>query len=137
MSEKRIAELEASEAELIKDKGLLETQLLEMTEKLETAETAVEEASATNATLVAKVESLEAEVTSEKSRAQELLSSVRRAALSASMSDEEWEKQRETVMAMPDVAFELLASVAKRDAKKVDANIDLEGPKPPETGWEV
>jgi len=137
MSEKRIAELEASEAKLIEDKELLETQLLEMTEKLETAEAKVGDSSIANAELVAKVESLEAEVTSEKSRAQELLSSVRRAALSASMSDEEWEKQQETVMAMPDEAFALLASASKRDAKKVDANIDLEGSKPPDTGWEV
>lgn len=138
MSEKRIAELEASEADLTKDKGLLETQLLEMTEKLDTAEAKVNDASVANAELVAKVESLEAEVKSEKSRAQELLSSVRRSALSASMSDEEWEKQRETVMLMPDEAFALLASVAKKGVKREDANINLEGDADtPNEGWEV
>ena len=138
MSEKRIAELEASEAELTKDKGLLETQLSEMTEKLDAKSKEAEDLSAKNETLVASVESLEAEVKSEKSRAQELLSSVRRSALSASMSDEEWEAQRETVMSMPDKAFALLASVAKKGVKREEANINLEGEADTtDTSWEV
>jgi len=139
----KIAELEAANTELASANSELEAQLAEMTKRLETVEASDEAKASDVERLTASVESLEAEVKEERDRAYKLLEKVRRQALSASISDKEWEEKREAVMRMDEEGFALLANVASSPSdRREPMNVDLEsGDKDPDPDgpvvWEV
>lgn len=122
-------ELEMGEKEL-------KEQLDEMTAKLETVNQEKEELAAKVSELEQKLqdegeklaasqtaqEELQSKLEAAESNSAKYLEQVRKARLSGSISEEEWESKKETIMAMSDDAFELVASLGAKKPSQEPRN---------------
>ena len=98
------AQLEAANSE----KDVLANRVSELEAQLETERVA-------NASLV---EEFENKLTAAEAESAKNLEQVRKARLAGSLTDEEWEAQKATIMTMSDEAFELVASLGERKPRK-------------------
>lgn len=132
MNEAKMKELEASLDEAKERNQELEKQLADMTAKFGDLEIAHKELEGQVGELKSKLETAEGRATS-------LVEQARCEALKAHLDEDEWEKQKATIMAMTDEAFALMASVAGRPETKTEP-VSLAGKEDDKDGvvkWEI
>lgn len=125
----------SSHKETDMDQEALEKSLAEMKSELEsvqgekdTLQEQLDKLTATKDELEKRVGELENELKSANERSDELLATVRREKLKATLDDQEWEKQRETIMQMSDDQFALMASLAVKNVPaREQVRFDVEG----------
>lgn len=136
---KRLEELQSELLKKQKDGEAMEKRLTELTASVDTS-------GAENERLQGEVERLSKELEESKKCVEQLVESSRRAALTSIMDDEEWQKQRGTVMAMTDDQFALLSSIGSTPSKKEKQEkpkpvMDMEGHDSTDDGsgieWEI
>lgn len=118
----QIAELEASLKERGDAEGAFKAQIEALTAQMAEMKRASETEATEKATLQASLKEKDAQIG-------DLVAQLRRQALQASMTDEEWEAEKSVLLAMDKPAFELFArtaSAAKKSAPAAPAGIVLD-----------
>jgi hypothetical protein len=142
---KRLKELEVQLQSAEDDGKAKDAEIAKLKAKVEGLEGKIAESEKAGETLTASKDGLETQVTdlteklkSEEARTAELVERVRREALKASLDDDEWKAQRETIMAMTDEQFAVMTKVAAKSAP-AEANIGLAGGQThgEDSQWEI
>jgi len=142
---KKLKELEAQLLSAGEDGKAKDAEIAKLKADVEQLESQIKESKVTGETLTASKDGLETQVTdltaklkSEQDRVALLLEQARRNALKASLDDDEWKAQRETIMAMTDEQFEVMTKIAAK-SKPAELNIGLSGGQLPgdDPRWEV